>query len=161
MQLIKGLYKMHFTTNSLIHTANEWSKTAQNLPNLPVCITSSAPQSKMMSNFSSIHFHLKGVSTISNMNIQPFSIILKGCMFMFDIVDTPFSYWRGLIVWSSLQSFSKTKESTLHVIWNANTVFLLCEADILVSMETKCIVLFAEIQIFTLDFYTFTYISCT
>ncbi len=31
---------------------------------------------------------------------------------MFDIVDTPFSYGRGLIVCSSLQEFSMTKEST-------------------------------------------------
>ncbi len=47
---------------------------------------------------------------------------------MFDIVDTPFSYGRGLIVCSSLQGFSKTKESTLHVICNVDTAFLLCEA---------------------------------
>ncbi len=48
---------------------------------------------------------------------------------MFGIVDTPFTYWRGLIVCSSFQEFSKTKESTLHVIWNVDTVFLLCGAD--------------------------------
>ncbi len=35
---------------------------------------------------------------------------------MSDIVGTPFSYGRELIVCSSLQEFSKTKESTLHVI---------------------------------------------
>ena len=35
---------------------------------------------------------------------------------MFDIVNTPFSYGRELIICSSLQEFSKTKESTLHVI---------------------------------------------
>ncbi len=37
---------------------------------------------------------------------------------MFDIVDTPFSYGRGLIVCSLLQKFSKTKRSALHVTWN-------------------------------------------
>ena len=43
---------------------------------------------------------------------------------MFDMVDTLFSYGRGLIACSSLQEFSKTKESTLHVILNADTAFL-------------------------------------
>ncbi len=42
---------------------------------------------------------------------------------MFDMVDTAFSYGRGLIVCSSLQEFSKTKESTLHVIWNVDTFY--------------------------------------
>ena len=74
---------------------------------------SSAPQSKnavstiykqsryihLMSNLSSIHFHTKRLY-----------------VHMFDIVDTSFSYGRGLIVCSSLQEFSKTKESTLCVI---------------------------------------------
>ncbi len=69
----------------------------------------SAPQSKnavstnikhsryihLMSNFSSIHFHAKRLY-----------------VHMFDIVDTPFSYGRGLITCYSLQEFSKTKEST-------------------------------------------------
>ncbi len=49
---------------------------------------------------------------------------------MFDMVDTAFSYGRGLIVCSSLQEFSKAKESTLHVIWNVDTAFLLCEAEL-------------------------------
>ncbi len=62
----------------------------------------------LMSNFSSIHFHAKRLY-----------------VHMFDIVYTPFSYERGLMVCSSLQEFSKTKEeSTLHVIWNAGTAFL-------------------------------------
>ncbi len=52
----------------------------------------------LMSNFSSIHFHAKRLYVL------------------FAIVDTPFSYGRGLIVCSSLQEFSTTKESTLHVI---------------------------------------------
>ncbi len=52
-----------------------------------------------MLNLSSIHFHTK-----------------KMYVPMFDIVDTPFSYGRGLIVCFSLQDFCKTKESTLHVI---------------------------------------------
>ena len=49
---------------------------------------------------------------------------------MFDKVDTPFSYGRGLIVCSLLQKFSKTKESTLHVIGNVDTAFVLCGADL-------------------------------
>ncbi len=49
---------------------------------------------------------------------------------MFDIVGTLFSYGRGLIVCLSLQEFSKTKESTLCVIQNADTAILLCEADL-------------------------------
>ena len=52
-----------------------------------------------MSNFLSIHFH-------TEMLYAP----------MFDIVDTAFSYRRGLIVFKSLQEFSKTKGSTLRVI---------------------------------------------
>ncbi len=60
---------------------------------------------------------------------------------MFDIVDTAFSYGRGLIICSSLQEFSKTKESTMHVIWNVDTAFLLCGADVLyfyiVSQKTN------------------------
>ncbi len=48
---------------------------------------------------------------------------------MFGMVDTSFSNGRGLIVCSSLQEFSKAKESTLHVIWNIDTAFLLCEAE--------------------------------
>ncbi len=73
----------------------------------------SAPQSKnavstnirysryihLMSNFSSIHFHTKRLY-----------------VHMFDTLDTPFSYGIGLIVCSSLQEFSKTKESILIVI---------------------------------------------
>ena len=39
---------------------------------------------------------------------------------MFDIADTPFSYGRELIICSSLQKFSKTKESALHMICNVD-----------------------------------------
>ncbi len=92
----------------------------------------SAPQSKnavstnikhrryihLMSNFLSIHFYTRRLY-----------------VHMFDLVDTPFSYGRGLIVCSSLQEFSKTKESTLHVIWNGDTAFLLCGADTLVCFS--------------------------
>ncbi len=66
----------------------------------------------LMSNCSSIHFHTK-----------------KLYLHMFDAVDTPFSYGKGFIVCASLQEFSKTKESTLHVTWNVDTAFLLCGAD--------------------------------
>ncbi len=46
---------------------------------------------------------------------------------MFDTSDTPFimeKQWLYLF----LQEFSKAKESTLHVILNAHTAFLLCGA---------------------------------
>ena len=45
---------------------------------------------------------------------------------MFDIVDTAFSYERELIVCSFLQDFSKGKGSSLQLICNAHTAFLLC-----------------------------------
>ncbi len=53
----------------------------------------------LMSNFSSIHFHTKRLYVHT-----------------FDLVDTLFSYERGLIDCLSLQEFSQTKESTLLVI---------------------------------------------
>ena len=43
---------------------------------------------------------------------------------MFDMVDTAFSYRRILIICEFLQESSKVNESSLHVIWNAHTVFL-------------------------------------
>ena len=76
---------------------------------------------QLMSNFSTIHFHTKKVV----------------CTYMFDIVDTPFIYGRGLIVCSSLHEFSKTKESTLHVIWNVDTVFLVCGTDLVKMAEVN------------------------
>ncbi len=60
-----------------------------------------------MSNFLSIHLCTKRLY-----------------VYMFDIVDTLFSYGRGLILCSSLQEISKTKESTPSVILNADTAFL-------------------------------------
>ena len=49
---------------------------------------------------------------------------------MFDIiVDTAFSYERELIVCSFLQDFSKGKGSSLQLICNAHTAFLLCGAE--------------------------------
>ncbi len=82
-----------------------------------ISLLCSAPQSKnavstnmkhsrnihLMSIFLSIHFHTKRLY-----------------VHMFDIVDTPFSSGE-LIICSSLQDFSTTKEST---------AFLLCGADI-------------------------------
>ena len=47
----------------------------------------------------------------------------------FDIVDTAFSYKKELIVCLFLQYFSKEKESSLQLMWNANTAFLLCGAE--------------------------------
>ncbi len=74
----------------------------------------------LMSNILSIHFHTK-----------------RFYVHMFDIVDTLFSYGRGLIICSSLQEFSKTKESTPHVIWNVDTAFLLHWADMIVCRHTE------------------------
>ncbi len=48
---------------------------------------------------------------------------------MFNMVDTAFSCWRALIVCYFLQESSKTKESSLHEIWNADTACLLGGAD--------------------------------
>ncbi len=55
--------------------------------------------------------------------------MVKGCMYMFDMVDTVFSYRRALIVCLFLQKSSKVKESSLHEIWNADTAYLLGGAD--------------------------------
>ena len=44
---------------------------------------------------------------------------------MFDIVYIAFIYERELIVCSILQNFSKGKGSSLQVIYNAHTAFLL------------------------------------
>ena len=49
---------------------------------------------------------------------------------MFDIVDTAISYKQELIVCLFLQDFSKEKESSLHLIYNAQTAFLLCWPDV-------------------------------
>ncbi len=68
---------------------------------------------------------------------------------MFDIVDTPFSYVRGLIVCSSLQEFSKTKESTLHVIRNVDAAFLLSGAELTVPQGLQ------ELCVLLIDFYFF------
>ena len=48
---------------------------------------------------------------------------------MFDIVDTAFSYEREMIVCSFLKDFSEGKGSTLLLICNAHTAFLLCGAE--------------------------------
>ncbi len=45
---------------------------------------------------------------------------------MFDVVDAAFSYWRALIVCYFLLESSKVKESSLYVMWNVHTAFLLC-----------------------------------
>ena len=44
---------------------------------------------------------------------------------MFNIVDTAFSYEREMIVCSILQDFSTGKGSSLQLICNAHTAFLL------------------------------------
>ena len=88
---------------------------------LPFCgrFIKTAPQSKntVMCKYktladTSIKHHISGLSTF----------ILKGCIYiMFDVLDTPFSYGRALILSQFLQEFSKAKESTLHVIQNASS----------------------------------------
>ena len=60
--------------------------------------------------------------------------MLKGCTYTFDIVDTAFNYETELVVRSFLQDFGKGKGSSLQLICNAHTVFLLCGAEI-----EKCI----------------------
>jgi len=42
--------------------------------------------------------------------------MLKGCMYMFDIVDNAFRYGRAFIIWQFVQKSSKVKESSMHVI---------------------------------------------
>ncbi len=56
--------------------------------------------------------------------------MVKGCIDVFDMVDTVFAYSKALIICSYFQESSKIKESSLCVIWNAHTAFLLCGADI-------------------------------
>ena len=56
---------------------------------------------------------------------------------MFDMEDTAFSYGRALIVCKYLQESFKVKESSLCVIWNADTVFLLTGADIVFNSYHK------------------------
>ena len=56
----------------------------------------------------------------------------------FDIVDTLFSNERDLIACSFLQDFPKGKGSSLQIIYNAHTAFLLCEA-VLFTLNTLII----------------------
>ncbi len=89
----------------------------------------SAPQSK---NAVSTNIKLSIDKCIWCQIFRQSTSVLKGCMYiMFDIIDTHLRHGRGLIVCSSLQEFSKTKESTLYVIWNVDTAFLLCGAEII------------------------------
>ncbi len=49
--------------------------------------------------------------------------MVKGCIdIMFDMVANAFRYLRVVIVCWFLQESSKVKESSLHEIWNADTV---------------------------------------
>ena len=50
--------------------------------------------------------------------------------YMFDIVDTAFSYETELTVCSILQDFSKSEGSSLQLICNAHTAFLLCGTEL-------------------------------
>ena len=53
---------------------------------------------------------------------------------MFDIVDVALSYKRLLIFCSILKDFSKGKGSSFQLIFNAQTAFLLCGADMLLLL---------------------------
>ena len=66
-----------------------------------------------MCNFTSIHSYAK-----------------KLYLHMSDIVDTAFSYDRKLIVCSFLQDISMGKGSSLQLIFNTLTAFLLCGAEL-------------------------------
>ena len=61
---------------------------------------------------------------------------------MFDMVDTAFSYGRGLIVCKFLQDSFKVKESSWHEFRNADTAFILGGADMLTRItfliDTTC-----------------------
>ena len=76
------------------------------------------------------------------LNIQfPHSTIIhnhakKLYLHMFDRADTAVSYKRELIVCSFLQDFFKGKGSSLHLICNAYTAFLLCEAELICCTST-------------------------
>ena len=61
-------------------------------------------------------------------SIQPHA--KKVYLHMFDVVDTAFNYERELIFCLFLQDFSKGKGSSLQLIYNAHTAFLLRWADI-------------------------------
>ncbi len=53
------------------------------------------------------------------------------------MVDTAFSYRRALIVCYFLQESFKVKENSLHEIWNADTAFLLGQAEWHVGTSTS------------------------
>ena len=55
------------------------------------------------------------------------------------MVDTAFSYGRSLIVWKFLQGSFKVKESDWHEIRNADTAFLLRDAEHLVVMRINAL----------------------
>ena len=57
--------------------------------------------------------------------------MLKSCIYIcvIYIVDAAFSYERELIVCLFLQDFSTRKGSSLQLICNAHTAFLLCGAE--------------------------------
>ncbi len=120
-------YMTEMGTEAMLHDEiREMSlKSAISLPSAPQsknAVSTNIKHSRyihLMSNFSSILFHTKRLY-----------------VHMFDIVDPPFIYGRGLIVCSSLQKFTKTKESALHVIWNVDTAFLLCGANLAFCLIT-------------------------
>ena len=70
---------------------------------------------------------------------------------MFDIVDTPFSYGTGLIVCSSLQEFSKTKENTigLHVIWNVDFFYFMGQIYMYMTYHSTLVVTSHKTTFFT------------
>ena len=64
---------------------------------------------------------------------------LKSCiLYMIDIVDTAFNYERDLIICSFLQDFSKVKGSSVQLICNAHTAFILCGAVLHIQHYVTC-----------------------
>ncbi len=53
---------------------------------------------------------------------------------IFDMVHTAFSYWRALTANFSI-NYSNVKESSLYIMWNAYTAFLLCVAVFIHSYQ--------------------------
>ena len=62
-------------------------------------------------------------------------MLKKLYLYLYDIIDTAFSYERELTVCSFLQDFSNGKGSNLQLICNAHTAFLLCGAELVGEVE--------------------------
>ena len=72
---------------------------------------------------------------------------------MLDIVDTALGYEKELIVCSILQDFSKGKGSSLQLIYNAHTAFLLRGAEMRTNDYTLLFQFMSQFVQFSLHFY--------